>query len=135
MFRILILVIKILQMYSSVVDDDDLSIFGIPLAFHDTLWYPDSGASHHLTTDITNLSTKSTCTGSDIITIGNGTCLHIQNIGYANCVVPHSCVKFILNNLLHALAITKNLLSVSQFAKENNVFFQFHSDHCCVKNR
>ena len=32
-------------------------------------------------------------------------------------------------------SITKNLLSVSKFAKDNNVFFEFHFDACFVKDQ
>ena len=32
-------------------------------------------------------------------------------------------------------SITKNLLSVSRFAKDNNVFFEFHYDACFVKDQ
>ena len=32
-------------------------------------------------------------------------------------------------------SITKNLLSVSIFAKNNNIFFEFHSDACFVKDQ
>lgn len=39
-----------------------------------------------------------------------------------------------LNNILYTLAITKNLQSFSQFAKDNSVFFEFHSTHCYVKD-
>ena len=41
--------------------------------------------------------------------------------------------SFQLNKLLHVPSITKNLLSVSQFAKDNKVCFEFHHDSCCVK--
>lgn len=30
--------------------------------------------------------------------------------------------------------ITKNLIYVSQFAKDNNFFFEFHSEKCLVKS-
>ena len=43
--------------------------------------------------------------------------------------------SLMLNKLLHVPAITKNLLSVSQFARDNHVFFEFHSDFCCVKHQ
>lgn len=33
-----------------------------------------------------------------------------------------------LQNILHAPSIIKNLLSVSKFAQDNNVFFEFHKD-------
>ena len=41
--------------------------------------------------------------------------------------------SFRLNNLLHVPHITKNLLSVLQFAKDNKVFFEFHPNHRYVK--
>lgn len=44
-------------------------------------------------------------------------------------------ITLTLNNLLHVPSITKNLISVSQFAKDNSVFFEFHSDHFVVKSQ
>ena len=40
-----------------------------------------------------------------------------------------------LHNLLHVPSINKNLVSVSQFAKDNNVYFEFFPNHCFVKNQ
>ena len=40
----------------------------------------------------------------------------------------------VLNNLLHVSSITKNLISVSQFVKDNDVFFEFHPLICYVKD-
>jgi len=37
--------------------------------------------------------------------------------------------------LLHVRSITKNLLSVSQFAKDNYAFFEFHPDKCLDKSQ
>lgn len=36
--------------------------------------------------------------------------------------------------MLHVPNITKNLLSVSSFAKDNGVFFEFQPCHCFVKD-
>lgn len=44
---------------------------------------------------------------------------------------PTSTLK--LNNLLLVPSITKNLVSVSQFAKDNRVFFEFHANTCFMK--
>lgn len=44
-------------------------------------------------------------------------------------------ITLTLNNLLHVPSITKNLISVSQFAKDNSVLFEFHSDHFVVKSQ
>jgi histone deacetylase 1/2 len=46
---------------------------------------------------------------------------------------PSTTLK--LNNMLHVPSITKNLVSVSQFARDNNVFFEFHSNVCYVKSQ
>ncbi|GAU22178.1 hypothetical protein TSUD_252060 [Trifolium subterraneum] len=74
--------------------------------FSNQWWYPDSGAFHHVTPDPSNLSDTTYLLGSDQVLIGNGQ-------------VP---------------AITKNLMSVSKFAQDNNVFFEFHPTFCLVKS-
>ena len=40
-----------------------------------------------------------------------------------------------LSNLLFVPSITKNLISASQFCKDNDVFFEFHSSFCLVKSQ
>lgn len=45
---------------------------------------------------------------------------------------PHT--NLILNNLLNP-DITKNLISVNQFAKDSDVFFEFHADQCLIKSQ
>ena len=51
--------------------DDEPSILGTPKNLHDPLWYPDSGASHHLTAHGTNRSTTTPYTGSEKVAVGN----------------------------------------------------------------
>jgi hypothetical protein len=41
----------------------------------------------------------------------------------------------VLHNLLHVPSITKNLISVSKFARDNHVFFEFHPNFCLVKSQ
>lgn len=100
-------------------------------------WYPDSGASSHVTYDLNNLNTAADFQGSERLQVGNGTGLPILHVG-------ESVVKFdssppdhvyILKSLLHVPHIRKNLLSVSQFAKDNQVFFEFHPNYCLVKDQ
>lgn len=38
---------------------------------------------------------------------------------------------FNLDSLMHVPNITKNLISVSKFAHDNNVFFEFYSNALC----
>jgi len=42
---------------------------------------------------------------------------------------------FSLKHLIHVPTISKKLLSVSRFARDNNVFFDFHVDTCLVKRQ
>jgi hypothetical protein len=43
-------------------------------------------------------------------------------------------LDFFLKNILHVPRISQNLLSVHQFAKDNNVFFEFHPSFFYVKD-
>ena len=62
--------------------------------------------------------------------------MQIKGSGSSSFISPfNSQVSFKLNNLLHVPAITKNLLSVSQFAKGNSVYFEFHPRLCLVKSQ
>jgi len=74
--------------------------------------------------------------GSDQMYIGNGQGLAINSIGSMSFSSPFSPnTTLTLNNLLHVPSITKNLVSVSQFCKDNNVFFEFHYNLCYVKSQ
>ena len=42
---------------------------------------------------------------------------------------------FLLNNIPHVSYITKNLLSISQFTKDNNVLIEFYNDYCLIKDK
>jgi len=69
-------------------------------------WYPDSGATHHLTSDLANLNIKAEdYLGSDQIRIGNGKGLSIKHIGTTRLSTPIS--HFDLHDILHVPHITK----------------------------
>lgn len=88
----------------------------------DSAWYADSGASNHVINELANLNLASEFHANSKLQVGNGTGLFISHIG--NSHFKNSTAKpFLLRNLLHVPAITKNLLSVSQFARDNSVFF------------
>ena len=57
-----------------------------------------------------------------------------SHVGHSYFSSPYSSKSFILRNLLHVPNITKNLINVSQFAKDNDVYFEFHSSLCFVKD-
>jgi hypothetical protein len=88
----------------------------------DQNWYPDSRASHHITSDLANLNLKAKEYGGfDQIRVGNGTGLSIKHIGTAQISTLY--FTFQLNNVLHVPQMRKNLLSVHQFTKATKTYF------------
>ena len=57
----------------------------------------------------------------------------ITHIGSSS--LPSSSKSFILQNVLHVPHITKNLILVSQFTKDNDCFLEFHPNFFCIKDR
>ncbi|GMJ04377.1 hypothetical protein HRI_004106900 [Hibiscus trionum] len=98
----------------------------------DVVWFPDSGATHHITSDHGNLHTESSYTGKDSLLVGDGHAVRISHVGTG--MISNGCRSLRLQNLLCVPDIRKNLLSVSQFARDNGVFFEFHSRFCVVKD-
>ncbi|GMI77078.1 hypothetical protein HRI_001377100 [Hibiscus trionum] len=98
----------------------------------EVVWCPDSGATHHITSDRSNLQSDRVYTGMDSLRVGNGNAVEITHVGVGNI---STCNRSLcLRNFLCVPDIKKNLLSVSQFARDNFVFFEFHPDKCFVKD-
>ncbi|XP_072081168.1 uncharacterized protein [Arachis hypogaea] len=95
-------------------------------------WYPDSGTSHHITFDQLNLINSSEYQPEQVFG-GNGKGMSIANIGRSIIHASMSNKIFKLQNLLHVPTISKNLISVSKFALDNGVFFEFWPYLCAVK--
>lgn len=96
-------------------------------------WFPaDTGATHHVTPNIANLSLSESYNGNESVRVGNGKSLPIANVG--NSLLHTSHKSFKLDNILHVPSITKSLLSVQKFTKDNQVFFEFHPDKFFVKD-
>ena len=102
--------------------------------FKDNSWYPNFGASNHVTPNANNLHHNNEFTSQDKVQIGDGSGLSISQIGHSSLITSCTPKVFFLNHMLLAPFITKNLLNVSRFAKDNNVFFEFHSDACFGKD-
>lgn len=121
---------------SSMNDNSNMSaLLAVPETVYDPAWYPDSGATNHIAPDSANLLNSSVYSGDQRIKLANGDPAQIQNIGNSYFLSPTTSKPLFLQNLLHVHAISKNLLSVSQFAQDNKVFFEFHSDYCYVKSQ
>ena len=111
------------------------TMFATPKVVNDTNWYPDSGASNHVTFDATNLMTKVEYYKSNQVHIGNSMGLSIKHVGQSVFSSPYTSRILSLKQLLHVPTITKNLLSVSKFTYANDVFFEFHSHSYFVKDQ
>jgi len=111
------------QCYSVTNEKYEPSPLGTLSTLSDPLWYLDSGVTHHITNDSNAFTKKTGYHGNDVVKLGNGLGMMIANVGNATYLLPSNNTVIHLNNFLHVSDITKNLLSVSKFAKDNNVFF------------
>ncbi|KAK9144280.1 hypothetical protein Sjap_004183 [Stephania japonica] len=98
----------------------------------DSSWYMDSGASSHITSDPSQLGNCTPYGGNDSLMVGNGTYLPITNTGSA--FIPSTGSKLSFHNTLCVPSIRKNLLSVSQLTRDNNVLIEFRRNTCLVKD-
>ncbi|PHT47016.1 hypothetical protein T459_35622 [Capsicum annuum] len=88
-----------------------------------TVWYPDSGASAHMTPDPSTLTSHTPYFGSSQVMVGDGTLLPIKSIGSST---PSTTSKpFLLKNVLYVPSLTKNLLSIQRLCADNNCFIHF----------
>lgn len=79
----------------------------------------DTGASHHVTTDLDDLSIHQSNEDPDDIVIGDGTGLAIAHI------ISSNLNTFSFSNVLCVPSMTKTLISVSQFRNSNNTSIEF----------
>ena len=86
---------------------------------NDPAWYVDSGATSHVTYELDNLSIRSDYKGKGKLYVGDGNPLTISNIG--SSYIASNSHPLALHNILHVPKITKNLISVSQFTRDNDV--------------
>ncbi|KAF3658552.1 hypothetical protein FXO38_13116 [Capsicum annuum] len=94
-------------------------------------WVVDSGASHHVTADSQNLQRPDDYTSTDDITMGNGNKIPITRTGHVQ--INASNKKFHLSNTLCAPEIKRDLISVSQFCKDNLTSIEFFPFDFIVK--
>ncbi|KAJ1700890.1 hypothetical protein LUZ63_000669 [Rhynchospora breviuscula] len=95
-------------------------------------WYLDSGATHHVTSDINNLSNFIPYDGMDKLQIGDGKGMTILHIG--STTLQFGSCDIVLKEVLHVPAFTKNLLSLSKLLSDNSLKVEFHSSFCVVKD-
>jgi hypothetical protein len=107
--------------------------YSTPALPAEDVWYPDTGATHHVTNELQYLNlSREEYHGQDRIRVGDGTGLPISHVASASFIFSRR--KLIVNQLLRVPSISKNLLSVQKFAFDNSVFFEFHSSYFLIKD-
>ncbi|KAH9782586.1 hypothetical protein KPL71_008966 [Citrus sinensis] len=102
----------------------------------DESWYFDSGATHHLPNNMTNIHIREEFKGNDQLIIGNGQGLTITHVGNASLRLSGSKTTCILlKDILLVPSITKNLLSISKLTSDNNISIEFCVNVCFVKDK
>ena len=95
----------------------------------DASWLLDSGASHHVINNLSNLSLHAPYDGTEKLLVGDGMGLHISHIGTMNLF------NLQLNNVLVVPTMTKNIISISQLCKDNNISIHFSSTCFFLKDK
>ena len=96
-------------------------------------WYPDSGASAHITNDGSQLQSAQPYLGNDQVIVGNGDYLPISHIGSIPLHTPKGILP--LADVLVCPAITKSLLSVSKLTSDYPCEFTFDDECVLVKDK
>jgi hypothetical protein len=99
----------------------------------DPNWYNDTGATNRITSDLDRLAVREQYHGNDTVQVGNGADLQIMHLGSYS--INTDTRPLALTNILHVPEISKNLLSVHKLARDNNIFFEFHSWSFFIKDR
>lgn len=96
-------------------------------------WFPESGASAHVTNMTQNLNYSQVYRGNDAVLIGDGSFLPITHIGSADLASTSGTLP--LKDVLVCPDITKSLLYVSKLTKHYPCSFDFDSDGVCIKDK
>ncbi|KAJ1686058.1 hypothetical protein LUZ63_017448 [Rhynchospora breviuscula] len=96
-------------------------------------WIIDSGASHHVTNDVNNLSSFFNYDGSDTLQIGDGSGLPIHHIGTTSLLLSNYMIH--LKDTLHVANFSRNLISLSKLLSDNpSLMVSFSNSSCFLKD-
>ena len=95
-------------------------------------WILDSGTTHHLTTDLANLSMHQQYSGGEEVQVADGTGLQITHTGSGLLPTPSRPLQ--LKEVLYVPDVKKNLISVYRLCNTNCVSVEFFPAHFQVKD-
>lgn len=96
-------------------------------------WFPDTGATDHITGNLGNLYSLTPYNGHDGVMVGNGQILLITHIGQAHIGSPTSLIQ--LNDVLLVPQIKKVLLFVSKLTSDFSLIFEFDGNGFLIKDK
>jgi hypothetical protein len=100
----------------------------------DTSWYVDIGATDHLTSELARLHSQEPYHGIDRVHTADWSGMRISHIGQAS-LPTYTSRNLHLCNVLCVPSVTRNLLSIKKFTRDNNVSVEFHLFDVFVKGR
>lgn len=93
-------------------------------------WFPDSGASAHVTASFQNLQTTHPYEGGDAVMVGDGAFLPITHVG--SSAITTTSGNITLNDVLVCPDIKKSMLSVSKLCEDYPCGVFFDVNHVYV---
>ncbi|KAK8302987.1 hypothetical protein V6Z12_D04G121800 [Gossypium hirsutum] len=120
-------------MGSHTVKSTGSPVFASPSTAVDPVWYPDSVVAAHMRSDLVKLLDARLYNGGGKVIMDNGLSIPVTHVG-GSTILANDSSPLLLEDLLYVPDISKNLLSVSKFAKDNGVFFKFYPNCCYVKD-
>ncbi|CAL9016186.1 unnamed protein product [Prunus brigantina] len=99
----------------------------------DQVWIADSGASHHMVSDISSLNHVAPCESTEQVIVGNGEGLQIKHIGTTAIACASTSLK--MPSVFHVPQLSANLLSVHQLCKDNNCVISFDASGFVIQDR
>nr|CDH30699.1 putative Ty1-copia-like retrotransposon [Cercis chinensis] len=112
---------------------DPQALMAAPGLLGETPWFLDTGATHHVTSDLANLSLHNPFSGDDKVIVGNGKGLYVLHTGHSS--IPTSQGALLLKNVLHVPKIAANLVSVQKLCHDNNAYVEFYPSYFAVKDQ
>ncbi|KAM1885022.1 hypothetical protein ACFX14_037751 [Malus domestica] len=104
-----------------------------PSAPQQEYWLLDSRATHHMTSDLSNIQMAAPYSSSDTVTGANGEGLHIAHIGHST--LPLQSHNICLKSVLHVPQLSQHLLSMHQLCKDNNCRCIVNESSVCIQDK
>jgi hypothetical protein len=93
----------------------------------------DFRATDHITDELEKLTVRNKYQGGDQIHTASGAGMDISHIGHAIVNTPHHPIQ--LKNILYALRIKKNLISIHRLTVDNSIFIELHPFFFLIKDQ